>query len=50
MQTEDFYINNHMTARLEFSISQIDSLEQFEHEFPPEFLDDDDHILSARIL
>ena len=44
MQKEYFYINNHMTARLEFFISQIDSLEEFEHEFPPEFLDDDDHI------
>jgi len=44
MQENCFYINNHMTARLEHFISRIDSLEEFENKFPPEFLEDDDHI------
>ena len=44
MREDAFYFNNHMTARLEHSISGIDSLEEFEKKFPPEFLNDDDHI------
>ena len=41
---ECFYINNHMTARLEHSIKYIDTLEEFEEAFPPEFLNDDAHV------
>ncbi len=41
---EYFFNNNQMTLRLEHLISRINSLEEFEAKFPPEFLDDDRHI------
>ena len=44
MREDAFYINNHMTARLEHFIREISSLEEFEKRFPPEFLNDDDHV------
>jgi len=44
MREDSFYINNHMTARLEYFINEIDTLEEFEKRFPPEFLNDDAHI------
>ena len=44
MREDSFYLNNHMTAELEFFITKINTLEEFEKRFPPEFLDDDHHV------
>lgn len=44
MGNEPFYINNHMSMRLEYMIDNMDSLEEFEKYYPAEFLDDDRHV------
>ena len=44
MKDEYFYVGNHMTIRLEYFIGKIDTLEEFEDKFRPEFLKDDRHI------
>ena len=44
MDREFFYIGNGMSARLEYMIERMNSLEEFEKAFPSEFLDNDDHI------
>ena len=41
---ESFYINNGMSAALEWEISKMTSLEEFEEKFPSEFLNNDDHV------
>lgn len=44
MREDSFYLSNHMTAELEYYITKINTLEEFEKRFPPEFLDDDQHV------
>ncbi len=44
MREDYFFISNKMTANLEHFINRIDSLEEFERRFPPEFLKDDAHV------
>ena len=44
MSQQPFYKSNKMTAPLEHYIQRFDSLEEFEKNFPQEFLDDDDQI------
>lgn len=44
MRNESFYISNKMTPTLEDLISKVDTLEEFEHKFTDEFLNDDDHV------
>lgn len=44
MENEPFYINNHMSIRIEYMIGKMDSLEEFERAFPAELLDDDRHV------
>ena len=44
MREDSFYLSNHMTAELEYFITKINTLEEFEKRFPPEFLDDDQHV------
>lgn len=44
MRNESFYISNKMTPTLEDLISKINTLEEFEHKFTDEFLNDDDHV------
>lgn len=44
MREDYFFISNKMTANLEHFINHIDSLEEFERRFPPEFLKDDAHV------
>ena len=44
MRNEVFYINNHMTAGLEHAIRKMNTLEEFEAAYPPEFLKEDDHV------
>ena len=39
-----FYVTNKMTASLEHAIKYIPTLEEFEKEFPDEFLRDDDRV------
>ena len=41
---ESFYINNGMSAALEWEIGKMASLEEFEEKFPSEFLNNDDHV------
>ncbi len=44
MDKEFFFNTNQGTINLERSMSRIDSLEEFERKYPPEFLNDDMHI------
>ena len=44
MQDDYFFISNKMTANLEFYIDRVNTLEEFEQKFPPEFLKDDAHV------
>lgn len=44
MRDDAFYISNRMTMMLEWTIKEMDSLEEFEKRFPAEFLANDDHI------
>ena len=44
MQNDFFYLTNRMTIILEGMIEQMKSLEEFEKEFPAEFLANDDHV------
>ncbi len=44
MRDDAFYISNKMTMMLEWTIKEMDSLEEFEKRFPAEFLANDDHI------
>lgn len=41
MGKDVFYINNHMTAGLEHAIRKMNTLEEFEAAYPPEFLKED---------
>jgi len=41
---KEFFFTNNMTLKLEYVINQYDTLEDFEKDFPPEFLNDDKHI------
>lgn len=44
MRNDSFYITNKMTMILEEMIKRMDSLEEFEENFPSEFLASDDHV------
>ena len=44
MNTDPFYRNNRMTALLEYSLNRFDTYDDFEKEFPEEFLDADTRI------
>lgn len=44
MIPDSFYINNHMTASLEYSLQTCDTYEDFEKNFSTEFLDEDGRV------
>ena len=44
MNPDSFYINNHMTAPLEFYLKECDTYEDFEKKCSDEFLDEDSRI------
>ena len=44
MQDEFFFLNNRMSVVLEASLPKYDSLEDFEKDFPDEFLKDDSRV------
>jgi len=44
MREDHFYFSNHKSLDMESYVRKIDTLEQLEKIFPPEFLDDDAHV------
>lgn len=44
MREDHFYFSNHKSIDMESCVRKIDTLEQLEKIFPPEFLDDDAHV------
>ena len=44
MQDEFFFLNNRMSVVLEASLPKYDSLEDFEKDYPDEFLKDDSRV------